>query len=252
MSDRERRLRTIELTMTPLQVVLLWVSKAGAAETLLDACNQSPPPRQYVANAIGKAVQAGIKGQPGQRQPGQRRPGQLIQQAVDQAQREGDFLYLLVVQANTRVIEQVGSNLDCDRVLAGYVNCVFRMTNAGEELGSLRTEVSSYVENALILDEVVNKQSREYFESSDVLLRQPRELLDLQVKRAQTFLRAYNALAETFKAEFLDMDCIRERFAVRVDEEFVRAISLARATMLAIHRGPEECWAALKPFLSRN
>jgi hypothetical protein len=236
MSNRERRLRTIELVMTPLQVVLLWVSKATAAETFLDACNQSPPPREFVANAVSTAARSSLKSQ----------PREIVQQAVDQAQREADFLYLLVAQTNADIVERVRSDFKRGKVLLAYVHCVGQLQDRMGELECLRNEVAGYVEDALVQDSVVERISHSYFESHNVLLRQPRYCLDFQLKAAQIICEAYNKLVVA--SEMLDIDSVRCRLEPRIHEEYVSACSLARARMLTTHGRGEEWRAALKPF----
>ena len=78
MNNYERRLRAIEVTLTPQQIVVLWLGNAQQAGTFEEARRQSPFPREAVANAILKTVRAGMP---------------VIQRAILQARQEGDLLY---------------------------------------------------------------------------------------------------------------------------------------------------------------
>ena len=52
MNRRQRRVRAIELTLTPQQVVVLWLRNAMQAGTFEEGARHSPPYRGTVANAV--------------------------------------------------------------------------------------------------------------------------------------------------------------------------------------------------------
>ena len=56
MNSRQRRLRAIELTLTPQQVVLVWLRNALQAGTLEEGARHPPPHRIAVAHAVYDAV----------------------------------------------------------------------------------------------------------------------------------------------------------------------------------------------------
>jgi hypothetical protein len=95
MSDKTRRLQSIELALKPRQLVLLWLSKAQQAGDFEHGALQSPPPRGVLANAVLNSVRKAMKGQ----------PESLIEQAVQQARQEADQLYILAVDTNVRILE---------------------------------------------------------------------------------------------------------------------------------------------------
>ena len=64
MNNHQRRLRAIEVTLTPQQIVALWLRNAQQAGTFEEAVRQSPFPREAIANAILKTVRAGMRGLP--------------------------------------------------------------------------------------------------------------------------------------------------------------------------------------------
>jgi hypothetical protein len=97
MKSRQRRLKAIELTLTPKQVVV-WLRNALQAGTFEEGARRTPPPREAVANAVRSAVRNSMKGQ----------PDLLVERAVLQARREADLLYNLVVGANVAVIGYTG------------------------------------------------------------------------------------------------------------------------------------------------
>jgi hypothetical protein len=101
MNSHQRRVRAVELTLTPREVVLVWLRNAFQAGTLeeLVRVRHSPPDRIAVANAVYDTVRNSMKGQP---EP-------LVERAIRQAQREADLLYLLVIYANMAVLEERGA-----------------------------------------------------------------------------------------------------------------------------------------------
>src|SRR6266550_1492482 len=97
MSNHQRRLKTIEVNLTPKQIVILWLKKSQKAGSFKDGCRQSPLARGYVADAVYAAVGASMKGYP---QP-------VIEKAIRQARQEADSLYMLIVQVNLGILTDV-------------------------------------------------------------------------------------------------------------------------------------------------
>jgi len=94
MNSRQRRVHAIELTLTPQQVVMVWLRDAMQAGTFEEGARHSPPYRGEVANKVLRAVRASMQGQ----------PGPLVERAILQGRREADSLYLLVTNANIAVL----------------------------------------------------------------------------------------------------------------------------------------------------
>jgi hypothetical protein len=61
MRNPKQRLRRIELTLMPQQIVKLWLEKARLAGSLEDAALQAPFPREAVTNAISDMVRSCMK-----------------------------------------------------------------------------------------------------------------------------------------------------------------------------------------------
>lgn len=63
MNSRQRRVRAIELTLTPQQVVMVWLRKALQGGTLeeLARARHSPPHRFAVANTVYDTVRSCAK-----------------------------------------------------------------------------------------------------------------------------------------------------------------------------------------------
>jgi len=72
-------LQTIELGMTPQQIVLLWLANAQKMGSLIDASRQSPFARGAIANRVIDVIRPRMKGEP--------KP--VIQDAITQAPAGG-------------------------------------------------------------------------------------------------------------------------------------------------------------------
>jgi hypothetical protein len=57
MKNRQRRVTAIELSLTPQQVVMVWLRDAAQAGTFEEGARHSPPYRGAVANAVLRTVQ---------------------------------------------------------------------------------------------------------------------------------------------------------------------------------------------------
>jgi hypothetical protein len=95
MKNRQRRVREVELSLTPEQVVMVWLRDAAQAGTFEQGARHSPPYRGAIANEVFCSVRNAMK----------RQPDPLVERAVLQARRQADLLYNLVVVANVEVIE---------------------------------------------------------------------------------------------------------------------------------------------------
>jgi hypothetical protein len=112
MKSRQRRLMAIELSLTPQQIVVVWLRDALHAGTLDEGARHSPPYRGVIANAVFRTVTESMKGQ----------PEELIERAILQARQEADLLYTLAVNANFRVME-IWSQREREYVfLLGYLS----------------------------------------------------------------------------------------------------------------------------------
>ena len=119
MKSNERRLRTIYLSLTPQQIVVVWLRNALQAGTLEEGVRHSPSYRSAVANAVLETVRDSMKGQ----------DESLIERAVLQARQEADLPYNLVINANVAVIE---SRMQREReyiFLLGYLGAEIRYSD---------------------------------------------------------------------------------------------------------------------------
>jgi hypothetical protein len=116
MKNCQRRLKAIELSLTPQQVVVVWLRDAVQAGTFEEGARHSPPYRGTVANAVFRTVRESMKEQP---EP-------LIERAILQARQEADLLYSLAVNANVEVFENRDQREREYILLLGYLGAELR------------------------------------------------------------------------------------------------------------------------------
>jgi hypothetical protein len=151
MKSRQRRVRAIELTLTPQEVVAVWLRNALQAGTFEEGARHSPPSRGAIANEVLRTVRNSLKGQ----------PDPLVERAILHARREADLLYLLVVNANTAVLE---GRVERGReyiLLLGYLSAEMRGEATKDRVHRLRLIALMFLESVIILDAAIPQLAAE-------------------------------------------------------------------------------------------
>ena len=224
--DKHRRLKTIELSLTPQQVVLLWMSKVlkGKYE---DAARQSPPARSAIANSILHTVTSSLKGQ----------PEEVIEQAVLQARQEADLLYLLVVHVNAAVQQGFMQRGREYLFLFGYPAALLG-DRAAFDLEPLFRELTlMFVEDILCLDEAVSQLSIEKFNGQCVLFSDSAEKLKEQQGLAEKTLEHFNLVAQHLQVPELRMETIRTEIRLHADRQVDSWVIMSSGLMFSLFGG---------------
>jgi hypothetical protein len=128
MKSHRQRVRVIELSLTPRQVVMVWLRNARQAGTLEEAARHLPPHRSAVANAVYHNVRNSMRGQ----------DDSLIQRAIVQSRQEADLLYMLAINTNLEVI-RAGVQREREYVLLlGYLGAEMRESPTLDTIQDLR------------------------------------------------------------------------------------------------------------------
>jgi hypothetical protein len=159
MKSRPRRLRSIELSLTPQQIVVVWLRDAVQAGTFEEGARHSPPYRGAVANAVLRTVQTSMKGQP---EP-------LIERASLQARQEADLLYSLAVNANVEVIENREQREREYILLLGYLGAELRGERTKDRIERLRMAALLFIDAVIVLDAAITQVAAESFNGQPVL-----------------------------------------------------------------------------------
>jgi hypothetical protein len=237
MGSQQKRLRAIELTLTPLQIVVLWLSNSIGAGTLEDGARQSPSPRDAVAMAAGDMVRNCTKGQS---EP-------LIKRAVLQARQEADFLYMIVADVNIAVCENHLTRAREFILLRGFLRSV-NQTLRKETLEELRPGVLMFLNAVLVLDGAIRQVAAERFDYRTILFPDSESKLKRQIRSAEGFLTCFNAMARLVGASEINLENVRSGLQSNIGEEVSVWVNSARIQMLSSFGEKKEFRNALEAF----
>jgi hypothetical protein len=233
MNNRQRRVRAIELTLTPREVVLVWLRNALQG-TMEEAVRQWPPPRGAVANEVLRTVRESMKGQ----------PDPLVERAILQARREADLLYLLVVNANTAVLEGWYQRQREYIFLLGYLSAEIRGNLTKDRVEILRLVVLTFIKPVIILDTAVAQLVTERL-SQPVLFRDSEAKLAGQLQMATELSTWFNKLAHVVGVAEIDLEQLRNSVRSAAEEQIAIWEKLALVTTEDLFGSPEAARAAL-------
>jgi len=209
MSDKTRRLQSIEVSLTPLQLVLLLLSKAQQAGDFEHAAMQSPPPRGVLANAVLNIVRKAMKGQ----------PESLIEQAVQQARQEADQLYILAVDTNVRILETRNARKREALLVWAHFLTVLQVPAKHISMEHLRSSLAVLIEEVVLTAETTKRIAAQYFDGQNVLFSDARGELEDQIQTMVKVCASFNWLAAHLGQPPLDLRRIREDLESRIEEQ---------------------------------
>jgi len=239
MKSRQGRVRAIELTLTPHQVVVVWLRNALQAGTFEEGARHSPPYRGAIANEVFRTVRSSMKGQP---EP-------LIERAVIQARQEADSLYLLVVNANTAVLE---GRVEREReyiFLLGYLSAEMHGKAPKDRVQRLRLAILMFLESVITLDAAIAHIAAERLNGQPVLFRDCLVKLGEQLQMAQELSDQFNLLARSVGAAEVNLEELRNNLQSETDRQISIWVHLARATALSTFGTEKEVQAAMEQTL---
>jgi hypothetical protein len=223
MTSRQRRVRAIELTLTPQEVVVVWLRNALQAGTFEEGARHSPPSRGAIANEVFHSVRNALKGQPELR----------IEQAVLQARREADSLYLLVVNANTAVLE---GRVEREReyiILLGYLSAEMHGNLTKHRVEILRLVLLMFIEHVIVLDVAIAQLAAERLNGQPVLFPDSSVQLEEQLQMAQELSDHFNFLARAVGTAELNLEELRDSLQSIIDRQISIWVHLARTSALS-------------------
>jgi hypothetical protein len=238
MRSRQRRLKEIELSLTPQQVVVVWLRDATQAGTFEEGARHSPPYRGAVANAVFRTVQTSMKGQP---EP-------LIERAILQARQEADLLYSLAVNANVEVIENTEQRKREYILLLGYLSAEMRGNTRKDRVESLRMAVLMFINAVIVLDAAIIHVAAERLSGQPVLFRDCEVKLKEQLQMAERLSDHFNFLAHEVGAAAVNLKELRNSLRSETDDQVSIWISLARVEALGHFGTVEQMHAAMDQY----
>jgi len=174
MNSHQRRVRTIELTLTPEQVVFVWLRNAVQAGTFVEGARHSPPYRGMVVDAVDETVRSSMKGH----------PELLIERAILQARREADLLYMLILNANISVLESAEQSQREYFLLCGYFYAALTGKPTRESIEHLRKALLLFIEPIVLLDAVIAQLVAGPLKHHPMLFRDSKEKLAERLEMA--------------------------------------------------------------------
>ena len=236
MKSRQRRVRAIELTLTPHEVVLVWLRNALQAGTFEEGARHSPPYRGAIANEVLRTVRNGMKGQP---EP-------LIERAVIRARQEADLLYNLVVNANTAVIEgRVEREREC-AFLFGYLSAEMHGKAPKDRVQRLRLAVLMFLESVITLDAAIAQVAAERLNGQPVLFRDCSVKLEEQLQMAQESCEHFNSLARAVDVAEINLEELRNSLQSETDRQISIWVHLAWTETLSLFGTEKEMQAQIE------
>ena len=236
MNSRQRRVRAIELTLTPQQIVVMWLRNALQDGTLKDVARHSPPYRGAVANAVYHTVRNSMKGQ----------PEQLVERAILQARREADLLYILVVNANTAVFEGMAQREREYIFLLGYLSAEMHGIPARDRVQDLREACLMFIEPVIILDSAIDQVVAERLTGQPLLFSDSAFKLAEQLQMVTDLSTWFNKLAAEVGAAEMNLEELRSGLQSEIDRRIAAWVSVGRMTMLSLFGTIEEVHAEMK------
>jgi hypothetical protein len=223
MKSRQRRLKAIEVNLTPDQVVLLWMSGALKG-TYESGAFQSPPPRSAIANSIARIVTNALKGH----------AMTVIEKAILQARQEADLLYNIIIGVNVSVQNQYLERYREFAFLLGFFSAVMRGCIAKHSEKSLRALTLFFVEKILVVEAAISEISAQRFRGQPILFSDSAAKLNEQFDFAEKALELFNSLAREESFLELNRDEISSMLRTEVDQQVSRSVLVARGEMLAV------------------
>jgi hypothetical protein len=239
MNSRQRRVRAIELTLTPQEVVVVWLRNALQAGTFEEGATHMPPYRGMVANAVYDTVRNSMKGQ----------PDPLVERVILQARREADSLYLLVGNANIEVLEgRAERELECT-ILLGYLRAEMRGNATKERVQNLHLAVMTFLLRVIVLEAAITQVSAERMDGQSVLFNDTAVNLEEQLQMAERLSDRFNSLARAVDAAEINLEDLRNSLQAETDLQVSIWVNQARIEMLSTFGTEKEMHVAVEQSL---
>jgi hypothetical protein len=238
MKSRQRRLRAIELSLTPQQIVVVWLRDAVQAGTFEEGARHSPPYRSAVANAVLRTVQNSMKGQ----------PEILIERASLQARQEADLLYSLAVNVNVEVIENREQREREYILLLGYLGAELRGERTKDRIERLRMAALLFIDAVIVLDAAITQVAAERLNGQLMLFRDCEAKLKEQLQMAERLSDHFNFLARAAGTAEINLEELRNSLQSETERQVSIWINLARVAALGAFGTDEQMHAAMDQY----
>lgn len=221
MNNHQKRLQEIEVSLTPYQLVLLWIETATKG-TYVEGAVQSPGPRSRIANSVAGIVRTDLKGQ----------SEDMIERAILQARQQADFLYMIVVGVNADVVrDSIARRREC-RFLLGYLHAVAHSSILTDSKIRIREFTLSFVEQIFVLEGAISQIRSQMFGGHCILFSDCAVKLKEQLEMAGDVLEVFNIIASGLHIPVLTKEQICETLQQEVQQLVSHSEMAARAVTL--------------------
>lgn len=221
MNSRHRRLKAIELALTPRQTVLMWIRNATNG-TIEDPLPHTFP-RRVIANSILANVTKAMKFE----------SERSIERAVRQARQEADILYNLAIDVNVEVLTSTSGRVREAAFLAQYFRCITSINVGPHSEEEIRRTVLFFVGEVFLLDGTVSRVCAEHFGGQPILFKDSARQLERQLGMANAALECFNNLRDKLNFKELTEKSIREGLEADIATQSSLWLDFARVKALA-------------------
>ncbi|HLM81432.1 MAG TPA: hypothetical protein VK302_12480 [Terriglobales bacterium] len=222
MKSRPKRLKAIELSLTPKQIVVVWLRNTLQAGTFENAAR-----RDTVRNSM--------KGQP---EP-------LIERAILQARQEADLLYQFVLNANLAVLEDRGQREREYIFLLGYLSAEARGNLTKDRIDHMRLAFLMFIEPVIMLDAAIAQVVAEQLDGQPILFRDCEVKLEEQLQMVEALSKHFNLLADALDIVEINLEELRSSLQSQIERQVSSWASMGRASMLGLFGTIEEMHVAM-------
>jgi len=225
----QTRLRTIEVKLTPSQVVLLWI-KSAIRGTYEEGAFRPVLPRTVIANSIASILRSALKGE----------PEAVIDRGILQGRQEADTLFCLMVEVNAQVHRQ---SLESDReftFLLGYFSRTMGSDVRSISEKQVRALTLFFVTPILVLQGAICRISTAQFAGQPILFSDSAARLQEQMDSVDGAFAIFNSIAERTEFGKLSKEQISESLSAEIDQKTSDLLTLARGTMLGAFGEPTD------------
>jgi hypothetical protein len=168
-----KRIKVIEVSLTPKQIVLLWLEQVLKGK-FVQVADQCAFPRLAVGDSVASNLRMAL----------QRQDDDVIERAILQARREADVLYNLAIEINAEVVVQFDAHKREYKYLLGYFDLLSRCALWAHCEEDVCRVTRLFVDDVFRLHAAISQVGRQSFDRQDILFSDCAEKLNRQLEMA--------------------------------------------------------------------
>ena len=228
---KQNRLIRVEAALTPKQAVLLWLRQEIQGRTSSEYARwliQQPPsaaPRSRVEKRVVEAIRVAMKGQ----------ERGLIDQAARQGQMHIDFLILLVLRANSVVIDDSRARSLKVLLLFEQLRNAAHADNQEQAIEKWVGDLVDFATELLSVRDASELIRNKYFDGESILLKDAAEDLAQQAKAVQLMIDGHDRVVIEADQRERVIDSGKFRNAIQEQASYRASCVVAQAKSKMLH-----------------